>query len=310
MPVSDFKQPFPENLKTRRVGGDRKGVATTHAVEARDLTVRLGDTTALNGVSLTVDPGEIVTVLGPNGAGKTTLLETVVGILEPDEGRVLTLGEEPPTEGVGYAPQGHSHYDHLTPIENLRFFATMYGAPRDRARELAETFGLPEKRAERLSGGQRRRLDVAIALLPEPDLLVLDEPTEGLDLNSRRVLRDILLSFKEDGGAVLLTTHDPTEAEVLADRVVILEDGRVIAEGPPDELKREVGGRPVLVIEGVVTGEELLPYPRSRVGGPSGSSSRTPGPTPSTCSGPSWRPAPRSRPSGSRNPPWPTSSPN
>ncbi len=237
------------------------------AVDVRDLVVRFDGRPVLKGVSLSVGRGERLAVLGPNGSGKTTLLRAIVGVLEPDEGSVEVLGERPPVEGLSYVPQGHAHYEYLTPRENLRFFARMYGVPGDGIDGLVERFGLPDRRAGELSGGQRRRLDLAVALLPDPEVLILDEPTEGLDVGAKRDFLSTLERVSDERDVtVVFSTHDPVEAERLADRVVILDDGRVVAEGSPRELSRRVCGEPVVVVEGDVRGEEALPYPYTRVG--------------------------------------------
>jgi ABC-2 type transport system ATP-binding protein len=217
------------------------------AIEVQDLRKSYGDVHAVRGISFTVDPGEIVAVLGPNGAGKTTTIEMLEGYREPDAGRVRVLGFEPATAGVAYRQHvgivlqecGISPY--LSVAEVLRMHASYYEHPRP-IDETIELVGLTEKRDARvktLSGGQQRRLDVALGIVGDPELLFLDEPTTGFDPSARRHAWDLVARLRDLGKTVLLTTHYMDEAQALADRVIVIAAGRIIAEGTPDDL----GGR-------------------------------------------------------------------
>ena len=216
-------------------------------VSVEGLVKRYGDTTAVDGISFVVGRGEIFGLLGPNGAGKTTTVECIEGLRVPDAGRIEVLGEVPsPTNyalkaRLGIQLQGTAFLSRLTVEETLRLFAALY----PRHRPIPELLGLAalgeKRRAQvgKLSGGQRQRLAVALALVNDPELLVLDEPTAGLDPQARRALWDLILSLKGEGRTVLLTTHYMEEAEELCDRVLILDHGRIVALGSPEALIAE-----------------------------------------------------------------------
>ncbi len=199
----------------------------------------------LDGVDLQVRPGQLLALLGPNGAGKTTTVEIIEGYRPPDAGTVRVLGEDPRRGGpalkarVGLMLQGGAG---LEPRATPRDLLALYGAFHDGARsadELIELFGLGAvagTRARRLSGGERQRLSLAIALVGEPEVLILDEPTAGMDPEARRATRELVASLRDEGRTILLTTHDLGDVEHLADHVAILHRGRVVAEGSPDEL--------------------------------------------------------------------------
>ena len=215
-----------------------------NAVVVRELRKRYGQVTAVKDVSFEVEAGEIFGILGPNGAGKTTTLECLLGLREPDEGAIHVLGidaRENPQEmkrRVGAALQTTALQDKLTPREALRFFAACYRSPTD-PDTLLERFGLKGKanaRFDTLSGGQRQRLALALAFVNAPELLVLDEPTAGLDPTFRREIRTLIADMKRDGKTVLLSTHQLDEAQELCDRVAILDRGRVVAMGRPRDL--------------------------------------------------------------------------
>jgi len=220
---------------------------TEPAVVVRDLRKRYGAKQAVDGLDLTVDRGEIVAVLGPNGAGKTTTIEILEGYRRRDDGHVHVLGEDPQAAGrawrsrVGIVLQSANDLAEATVSELVRHFARYYPTARD-ADEVIDAVGLRDKartRVRQLSGGQRRRLDVALGIIGRPELLFLDEPTTGFDPEARRAFWDLVRGLRTDGTTILLTTHYLEEAEALADRVVVVRDGRVVAEGAPAEL----GGR-------------------------------------------------------------------
>jgi ABC-type multidrug transport system ATPase subunit len=192
-------------------------------LSARGVARRFGSRTALLPTDVTLAEGEVVALVGPNGAGKSTLLSILAGALEPSEGVV----ERP--ERVGWVPQRAAHYGRLTALENLRLFASLEGVPRGRADELADEFDLPaETRAASLSVGNRQRLDVALALLASPEVLLLDEPTASLDPAQRERVWQIARSVADDGGAVLVATHHWEELAGLADRTLELADGHLV----------------------------------------------------------------------------------
>jgi len=217
------------------------------AVEVTGLRRSYGQTRAVDGVDLAVETGECVAVLGPNGAGKTTTVEILEGFRRRDDGDVRVLGVDPATGGrdwrarLGIVAQSDDERLDATVSELVRHFARYYPAPRD-PDELIDAVGLRAKadaRARGLSGGQRRRLDVALGIVGRPELVFLDEPTTGFDPEARRAFWDLVDGLRADGTTVLLTTHYLEEAERLADRVVVVNHGRVVAEGPPATL----GGR-------------------------------------------------------------------
>ncbi|TAD79929.1 MAG: ABC transporter ATP-binding protein [Oscillatoriales cyanobacterium] len=209
-----------------------------------------GDRPVLRGLSLSLRPGEIYGLLGPNGAGKSTTINILGRLLEPDSGAVW-LADRPlaraPRQWLGIAPQDNLLYKSLTCAENLDFFASLYGLGRaDRARQVAACLaavGLSDRAhspVETLSGGMQRRLNVAIALVHRPKLVILDEPTAGLDLEARYELWATIRSLKQLGMTVLLTTHLLDEAERLCDRLGILHQGTIAAEGTMDELRSRI----------------------------------------------------------------------
>ncbi|MFM9077741.1 MAG: ABC transporter ATP-binding protein [Solirubrobacterales bacterium] len=219
------------------------------AVRAEGLRKEFGQTVALDGLDLLVDTGEIVAVLGPNGAGKTTLLTILEGLLQRDGGAVEVLGVDPAAadpdwrERIGIVLQETALEPLLTVRESLELYAGYYRDPMP-PDELIELVGLEDStdvRAGRLSGGQRRRLDVGIAMSGRPELLFLDEPTTGFDPAARRSAWAMIAGLRERATTVLLTTHYMEEAAELADRVVIVDDGRVVAQGTPAGLGSERG---------------------------------------------------------------------
>ena len=214
------------------------------AVEVRGLTKRYGDVDAVRGVDFTVEAGEVFGLLGPNGAGKTTTVEILEGYRARTAGEVSVLGRDPERrdralrERVGIVLQSTGMYRQVTVHEALCHWASFYPRPRD-VDEVIALVGLEgsrDVRTRRLSGGQMRRLDFALALVGDPELVFLDEPTTGFDPAARRAAWETIRSLARLGKTILLTTHYLDEAQALADRVAIVKDGRILAEGAPGEL--------------------------------------------------------------------------
>ena len=213
-------------------------------ITVRGLRKAYGDVEAVQGLDLSVDAGEIVAFLGPNGAGKTTTVEILEGFRERDAGEVSVLGTDPAKAGgawrarIGVVLQESEPPGLLTVREALQMFAGYYPEPRPLADTVAQVGleGQVDQRVARLSGGQKRRLDVAMALIGDPELLFLDEPTTGFDPAARREAWEVIAGLQQLGKTVFLTTHYMEEAQRLADRVAIVKDGRIVASGPPSEL--------------------------------------------------------------------------
>ena len=219
------------------------------AITVDGLVKRYGDLVAVDGLSFEVRRGEFFGILGPNGAGKTTTLEMVEGIREPDAGSITVLGEHPWPRNprllprLGVQLQATPFFDKLTAREQIRSFGSLYGVPAPRADEMLEVVGLAEKadtRDEKLSGGQRQRLAIACALVHEPELVFLDEPTAALDPPARRNLWALLHLIQQRGTTVVYTTHYLDEAEILCDRVAIMDSGRILALDTPAALVRDL----------------------------------------------------------------------
>ena len=242
---------------------------TKNAIEVEGLVKRFGDVLAVGGVDLVVPQGSIVGLLGPNGAGKTTTVRVLTTLLTPDEGRASVGGYDVvkyPDEvrkQIGLSGQYAAVDEYLTGRENLDMVGRLYHLSpklsRSRASELLERFDLSDaadRPAKTYSGGMRRRLDLAASLVARPRLVVLDEPTTGLDPQSRLGMWDVIRELVTDGATVLLTTQYLEEADLLADSVVVIDHGVAIARGTPDDLKSQVGGERV---ELVVRDAESLP---------------------------------------------------
>ncbi len=209
-------------------------------MEARGIVKRFGNREALRGVSLAAGAGELVAIIGPNGAGKTTLLSILAGISRPDAGEVTV-----PTGAVGWVPQQAALYRRLTVAENLLLFARLEGHedPRASTEEMLELTGLGERRDEivaRLSGGNQQRINIAIGLLSRPSVLLLDEPSVGLDPRQRARLWEFVSALAGGGTTVVFSTHDIQEAERYGRRMLVLADGEALFDGAADELREAV----------------------------------------------------------------------
>jgi ABC-type multidrug transport system ATPase subunit len=249
--------------------------ATDAAIRVDGVTVRYGLRTALSDVSVHVGRGEIVALLGPNGAGKTTTVDVCCGLRKPDAGHASVLGLDStasPRElrrAIGVVPQETGLYPELTAAEYMRLFAAMYGLRDSGARveELLQLMGLWDRRNTRVggfSGGMKRRLALSRALLHDPPVLFLDEPTLGVDVQGRRALWDHVLRLRDEGRSVLLTTNYLEEATALCDRVVILDEGVVLADASPRELRGRSGT--TLTLQTAGDAERIVAAIRERCG--------------------------------------------
>ena len=220
------------------------------AIEVRELVVRYGSLVAVDGLSFSADAGELVALLGPNGAGKTSTAETLEGYRRPASGSVRVLGLDPVadhaalTRRIGVMLQSGGVYPGIRPLEMLRLFASFYDDPLDPV-ELLSMVGLSDAAGtvwRRLSGGEQQRLSLALALVGRPSVAFLDEPTAGIDPAGRQVVRTLVRRLRDSGVCVLLTTHDLEDAQRLADRVLIIDHGRLVASGTPAELMTASAG--------------------------------------------------------------------
>jgi len=216
-----------------------------HAIHVENLTKRYGDLLAVNDISFHVRTGEVFAFLGPNGAGKTTTVEIIETIRTPTSGTVCLLGMDVATRKrdivprIGVLPQEFSSFDRITVRETIQYYARLFPRRNTDVNGLIDLANLKDKSHEQfqnLSGGLKQRLGIAIALVNDPEVVFLDEPTTGLDPRARREVWDVLLSLKKNGKTVFLTTHYMEEAELLADTVAIISKGKIIAMGSPDEL--------------------------------------------------------------------------
>lgn len=233
----------------------------TAVIEAHGLVKHYRDVRALDGLDLSVDVGRVLGLLGPNGAGKTTAVRIITTLLAPDAGTVRVAGIDPARDPdavrsrIGLSGQYAAIDEYLTGFENLRMVGRLYGMRAKeaaaRADELLDRFDLTEARnrpSKTYSGGMRRRLDLAAAVVMAPPVVVLDEPTTGLDVRSRQQMWAVIKELVAGGSTMLLTTQYLEEADILADDILVIDHGRAIARGTPDELKRQTGGQRIEIV--------------------------------------------------------------
>ena len=237
---------------------DRKKL--NYAIEVEKLTKRYGDLLAVNDISFNVRKGEVFALLGPNGAGKTTTVEIIDTIRTPTSGKVTLLGMDVTKKKhdivrrIGVLPQGFSSFDRITVRETLQYYSRLFCCMNTDIDGLIELVNLKDKAKEQyknLSGGLKQRLGIAIALVNDPEVVFLDEPTTGLDPRARREVWEVLLGLKKKGKTVFLTTHYMEEAELLADTVAIISKGKIIAMGSPEELIENNANYLVLTLQSV-----------------------------------------------------------
>ena len=234
-------------------------------IEVSSLKKYYGDIKAVDGVSFTVNEGEVFALLGPNGAGKTTAIEILEGLRKRDDGTVKVLGLDPWKNGselhkkIGVIPQEFTFFEKTNPREAIKYYADLFGVTVDPDEILKEV--LLEDSAkilfENLSGGQKQKMGLALSLVNSPDLLFLDEPTTGLDPNARRAIWEVIRGLKKKGKTVILTTHYLDEAQQLSDRVAIMDHGHIVAMGTSDEIIEQHGSGERLEIHGT---EKLAAY--------------------------------------------------
>ncbi|HEY1179429.1 MAG TPA: ABC transporter ATP-binding protein [Phytomonospora sp.] len=237
------------------------------SIRVADVRKGYGDVVAVDGVSFEVNQGEFFGILGPNGAGKTTTLEIVEGLREADSGSVELLGMSPWPRNTALLPrmgvqlQGTAFFERLTAREQLVTFGSLYGVGPKKADAMLETVGLTDKagtRVEKLSGGQAQRLSIACALVHDPEVVFLDEPTAALDPQARRNLWDLLRGINDEGRTVVLTTHHMDEAELLCDRVAIMDHGKILKIDPPAALVRGLDAATHITVDsGNLTPEQI-----------------------------------------------------
>jgi ABC-2 type transport system ATP-binding protein len=236
------------------------------AIVVRGLTKKYAQVTAVAGIDFTVPEGQVYAFLGPNGAGKTTTVELLEGLRSRTSGDVSVLGLDPWTQGaelhqqIGVIPQDFRFFEKITPREAVLYYGSLFGVDVD-PKPLLERVALADKsgaRFETLSGGQKQKLGLALALVPSPKICFLDEPTTGLDPQARRGIQEVIRDLRREGRTVFLTTHYLEEAEQLADQVGIIHQGRIIAEGTPAEIIRSHGRPERLTVEGPPSLGEFL----------------------------------------------------
>lgn len=229
-------------------------------VKLENVTKRFGSKTVVDNVSFEIRKGELFGLLGPNGAGKTTTINMIIGGLNPESGNIKINGESPGKQSVkrmlGIVPQTLALYESLSAQQNLKFFGQLYGLSgndlNDRIEHAFEIVNLAERRNERVSkysGGMKRRLNIAAALLHRPSLLILDEPTVGVDPQSRNSIFESLRALKKEGCTIILTSHYLEEAQKLCDRVGIMDEGKLVAEDSVEKIISDFGGKSLLTVE-------------------------------------------------------------
>lgn len=223
-------------------------------IEVHDLRKRFGDVVAVDGISFRAEDGKVTALLGPNGAGKTTTLRTIYGLIKPDGGHVsidgLDIAAKPmgAQRRIGALPEARGAYPRLTPREHVRYFARLQGLSRgdsdERCEALVERLGMAEiadRRTEGFSHGERTKVALARALVHEPQNVLLDEPTNGLDVLSTRAIRDLVRQLRGEGKCVLFSSHVMQEVAALCDSIVVVSNGSVVAQGTPDDLRAATG---------------------------------------------------------------------
>jgi ABC-2 type transport system ATP-binding protein len=247
-----------------------QGVEMAAIIKVEGIAYAYGGNPAVDHISFEVGTGEVLGFLGPNGAGKTTTLKMLTGLLNAQKGAVTVLGMDISRQRkevqsrIGVCFEEKNLYEEMSAAENLKFFASLFGVRDLKAEHLLERVGLPLDRKDHVSNyskGMKQRLMVARALVNEPDILFLDEPTDGLDPVSSKAIRTVVTEEKARGAAVFLTTHDMMEADILSDRVAFINEGKIVALDTPDNLKHQFGRRTVKVryYEGDALTEEELP---------------------------------------------------
>lgn len=239
-------------------------IAAGAAIRLGGIAKRYGDVRAVKRVDLTIAPGEVVALLGPNGAGKSTTVDMILGLTTPDEGTVSVFGQTPADAVragmIGAMLQGGTLLDDLTVRETVGLVAKLHRRPmpvRDALRS-AGVEDIADRRANKLSGGQKQRVRFAVALVSDPDLLVLDEPTAAMDVGSRREFWKSMYSFTDTGRTVLFATHYLEEAEEFADRVVLMRAGEIVADGSVAEVRALAGGRTIRAVLPAGVSDELV----------------------------------------------------
>jgi ABC-2 type transport system ATP-binding protein len=236
-----------------------------HAIEVVNLTKKYGELVAVNDISFTVRRGELFAFLGPNGAGKSTTVEIIETIRKPTSGKVSILGMDVATRGreikprIGVLPQGFTSFDRITVYESIKYYGKLFGADSANIDGLMALTNLKDKRDvqfKNLSGGLKQRLGIAIALVNDPEVVFLDEPTTGLDPHARREVWKVLEGLKAKGKTIFLTTHYLEEAQLLADTVNIIAKGKIIARGSPDEIIAQSANYLGVTLRGAVAGVE------------------------------------------------------
>lgn len=235
------------------------------AIYAKELSKRYGNLEVLKGVNLEIKEGEFYALMGPNGSGKTTLVSIIASVLTPSEGEVKIYGKgvEEMKRIISYVPQENFSSPMLTGRENLIYFARLMGYPKEKAREITEELlkkiGLEkeaDKRVSAYSGGMRKKLEIATAFFPDVKIMILDEPTTGLDPSARRAFLGLIQEMKKEDATVLLVTHIGSDAEV-ASRVGFMNEGRIIAEGSPDDLKKRSELKQVISVDTLIKNRKV-----------------------------------------------------